>query len=389
VLHLITGLDTGGAELALARVAAGLARRGVGSRVVSMTEAGPVASRLAAARVPVVTLGMRPGWADPRAVARLRAQLASVRPDVIQTWMYHADLLGTIARGPSRQPLLVWSVRASNVDMEHYGVLSGLTRRACAWLSGRPDAVISNSRVGAEFHARIGYRPRRWEIVPNGVDAEVFKPDAASRAALRRELSIAADAQVVGLVARLDPMKGHAIFLEAARSMLRANDRLWILLAGTGVRADAEPFRSWLPALDAGARERVRLLGRRDDIASVHAALDVACSASTFGEGFPNAIAEAMACGVPVVATDVGDAADVVGEHGAIVAPGDAAALAAGCLALVADETRRRECGLGGRRRIVERFDLEQMVDRHDRLYRSLIGPAIGEAAAAPAGGSG
>lgn len=378
IVHLITDLDVGGAELALARLLPALRERGIRSTVVSMTKPGPVASRIRQAGVAVHSLGMRRGVLDPAAVFRLRRLLRVEAPDVLQTWMYHADLLGAVAAWRRLRPALVWNVRASDVDMAHYGWLSAATRRACAWLSRYPDVVVTNSQAGIEFHERLGYRPGRWLMIPNGVDSAEFRPDPAARASLRSELGIPGDAKVVALVGRVDPMKGHDVFLAAASMLLNRCPSVHVLVAGPGVGADAEPFASWSKRLEPAARERVHLLGPRDDMPRIYAALDVACSASRFGEGFPNVIAEAMASGVPVVATAVGDARHVVADGGFVVPVGDPTALAGCCEMLLADEDRRREMGEAARRRIASSFGMQRFVDAYAGLYAEL---AAGRAA--------
>jgi glycosyltransferase involved in cell wall biosynthesis len=330
-----------------------------------------VASRIRQTGVPVHSLGMRRGAPDPRAVFRLRNLLWAEAPDILQTWMYHADLLGAIASWRWSRPALVWNVRASDVDMAHYGWLSAATRRVCAWLSRHPDVVVANSQAGIEFHRRLGYRPGRWLMIPNGVDTGEFRPDPAARASFRSELGIPDEAKVVALVGRVDPMKGHDVFLDASSMLLGRWPSLHVLVVGTGVEAGTEPFASWLKRLGPAAR-RVHLLGSRDDMPRVYAALDVACSASRFGEGFPNVVAEAMSSGVPVVTTAVGDASHVVGDAGLVVPVGSATALATCCDLLLSDEVRRREMGEAARRRIVSLFGLTQAVDTYSALYAEL-----------------
>jgi glycosyltransferase involved in cell wall biosynthesis len=379
VLHLITGLDVGGAELTLARLVSRLRTRGVRGTVVSLTRPGPVAERISAAGVPVRSLGVRRGALAPSAVFRLGRMLRRERPDVVQTWLHHADLLGTLAvwisARASARPALVWNVRASSVSRAHDKWLLAMTRRACAWLSRHPAAIVANSRAGVDAHVRLGYRTSRWVVIPNGVDLEEFRPDPDARAAVRRELGVPEAAVMVGCVARLHPQKGHDVFLAAASTMLARAPALHVVLVGSGVDAASEPFRSWLRRLPDGAASRVRLLGCRTDMPRIHAALDVACSASIFGEGFPNAVAEAMACGVPVVATDVGDTAHLVGNQGLVVPPGDAAVLAARCLDLVSDDERRRRLGAGARRRVEQAFAFDRTPVAYDELYRELLRP--------------
>jgi glycosyltransferase involved in cell wall biosynthesis len=181
-------------------------------------------------------------------------------------------------------------------------------------------------------------------------------------------------------VGRVDPMKGHDVFLAAARKLLDRWPSVHVLVVGPGVGGGSKPFASWLERLEPAARRRVHLLGPRDDMPRVYAALDVACSASRFGEGFPNVVAEAMSSGVPVVATAVGDAPRVVGDGGLIVPAGDAAALAGCCDMLLRDEDRRREMGNAARRRIVSLFGMKQVVDAYVGLYAELAAARVARA---------
>lgn len=373
VAHLITDLDVGGAELMLARLVRGLQRRGVRNLVVSMTAPGAVAARIESAGVRVISLGLRRGAIAPGATVRLRRLLAVERPDIVQTWMYHADLLGILAALPRRRFALVWNLRASNIDMRRYRSLSALVRAACAWLSRIPDVVVANAEAGVDYHARLGYRPRRWVVIPNGVDTEEFAPDPEAGRSFRREQGIPEAALVIGLVARRDPMKGHEVFLEAAASLLEAVPSLYVVLAGEGVTERDEPFRSWMGNVGRERARRVRLLGRRDDVRRIYCALDVAVS-SSFGEGFPNAVAEAMACGVPVVATDVGDTARAVGGNTELlVRPRDTSGIVARCLTLLKDASRRRLLGDAGRRHVRQHFSMDEIVGQYHDFYIDLL----------------
>jgi glycosyltransferase involved in cell wall biosynthesis len=246
---------------------------------------------------------------------RLAKLIADVRPEIVQGWMYHGDLAALVAlvlSGRRRQTHLIWSIRCSDMDFARYRVQLRMVVRACAALSGRPDMVTANSAAGLAVHLRLGYRPRRTEVVYNGIDIDRFRPDAAARMAVRSELGIAADVILLAHVARVDPMKDHESFLAA---MAQLPD-LHALLIGTGTES--------LPVA-----ANILRLGRRSDVARLLAAADIVVSSSAFGEGFSNALAEGMSCGLPAVATDVGDAGAIVGDTGLIVPKRDPQALAA------------------------------------------------------------
>jgi glycosyltransferase involved in cell wall biosynthesis len=241
-------------------------------------------------------------------------------------------------------------------------------RLALSRFSSMPDAVVVNSLAGQRFHQSLGYRPRRWEYIPNGLDTGELRPDEAARRRLRAELGIDEKMVTIGLPARYHPMKDHANFLAAAAELARRRADVLFLLVGTGI----EPSnRKLVDAIGAhGLTQRVRLLGERGDMGSVYPAFDIATLSSAFGEGWPNVIGEAMSCGVPCVATDSGDTAEIVGSTGLIVPSREPAALAAAwdrLIALGLDE--RRALGAEARARIVRDYDLATIIGRYEALY--------------------
>jgi len=378
VLHLITDLNTGGAETSLYRLLGGLERAEFDSQVVSLIPPGPIGEKIAALGIPVRTLGMAPGRPTPAALARLTGWLHADPPDLLQTWLYHADLLGILAARMAGVRRVMWNLRNSEMQLSQYRRLSGLVVHLCACLSGWPQVVISNSRAGQDFHARFGYHPRRWAVIPNGIDTRLFRPNPQAYAWLRSGLGLPPEELLVGQVARYDPMKDQAGFLRAAGELVRSGSPAHFVLIGHEV-TDANPALT-AAAREAGLAGRVHLLGRQDDIGRYEAALDVLVSPSAFGEGFPNAVAEAMACGVACVVTDVGDSAYLVGETGRVVPPSDPSALAAACGALLADANERGALGAAARRRIEANFSLERTVAAYRQLYLGPGGDAQGKA---------
>jgi glycosyltransferase involved in cell wall biosynthesis len=364
VAHLITGLETGGAERALVQLVCRMGRDRHRSVVVSMTGPGNAGPLLAAAGVELHTLDLPRGLPDPRGLVRLARLLRALRPDILQTWLYHADLLGVIGRRFVPRCRLVWNIRCTEA------IGADVVRRLLAWCSGRPEAVIVNSLAGKRFHQQLGYRPRRWEYIPNGYDTSVFRFDPPARSALRREFAIAEDAVAIGLPARYHLMKDHANFFGAAARLAAIWPETVFVLAGPGIsRANKALNRS---IAGHGLGERVRLLGERNDMARFYSALDIATLSSAFGEGCPNVLGEAMSCGVPCVATDCGDASELLGPTGAIVPPRDPAALAAAWNELIAlGHEGRASLGAEARKRIVQLYDLAAIVERYDMLYTS------------------
>jgi glycosyltransferase involved in cell wall biosynthesis len=261
------------------------------------------------------------------------------------------------------------------MDMSHYRRLSSTVLRLCVLLSGWPQAVIVNSKAGQIFHYRLGYHPRRWVHIPNGIDTGQFQPNPSARMLLRNELGLKPDVLLIGLIARFDPMKDHGNFLQAASLLAAKVAGVHFILAGNGVEPSNLSLRNYLDRDELHGR--VHLLGQRDDIASLTAALDIASSSSSFGEGFSNTIAEAMSCGVPCVVTNVGDSAFLVGETGVVVPTMDPQALSDGWQRMIALGVEgRKGLGMAARLRIQQNFQQDEIARQYEHLYESLMNAA-------------
>ena len=360
ILYVTTDLFIGGgAEGMLARLLTSEPRLADEIIVVSLLPGESHAERLRQAGITVHQLDFGSARGIASGLIRLARLIARSKPDIVQGWMYHGDLaalIGLALSGRRRRTRLVWGIRCSEVDLRAYGRQLRMVVRACIALSRLPDVVTANSVAGLASHLRLGYRPRRTEVIANGIEVERFKPDGAARAALRRELGIAADAVVLAHVARVDPMKDHV----SLRTALLQLPDVTALLIGRGTEE--------LPGAP-----NVHRLGRRDDVERLLAAADIVVSSSAFGEGFANVLAEGMACGLPAVATDVGDARAIVADSGLIVPPRDPRALA-DAIRTLADESAvaRSQRGARARAYIVENFAMRGAVGRFAELYRSL-----------------
>jgi glycosyltransferase involved in cell wall biosynthesis len=375
VLHVINSFEFGGAEAMLCNVLLRTDRSKFDPYVVTLIDDLSVAGPVLRARIPLGTVGMRPGIPDPRGVARLARHVRRVRPDVIQCWMDHSNLIGGLAaRLASRAPV-VWGVH-------HSDHVAGVTKRstlftvsACARLSYRmPARIVCCSEHGRRLYARAGFAPWKLTVIPNGFDTERFRPDPNARAAVRAELGLGADTPLVALVARYDPLKDHATFLRAAALLGRTRADMHFLLCGSGVDSRNPALGSEIAIL--GISGRCHLLGPRRDVPRLLGAVDVAAS-SSISEAFPLAVGEAMACGVPCVATDVGDCALMIGPAGRVVPPSNPAALAAAWADVLAmNPSARQALGRAARQRIVERFDLGDVTRRYEGLYEELAAGA-------------
>lgn len=364
VLHVITDLDVGGAESMLAQLVDVRSTPELNHQVVSIMPDGALAPAIAAGGVPVSSIRGNPPRRAPGAILRLASLIRLHRPDVVQGWLYHGDLAATLGllaslrRGRTR---LCWGIRCSEMDLKLYGTGFRAVVKACTALSAVPEVIVANSSIGQAVHQRLGYRARRWVVIPNGVDVARFKPDPAARRDARQALGLDANARVVAHVARVDPMKDHASFLAAMRGL----PEVTALLVGAGTDKLVLP-------------PNVRALGRRADVQALLAACDLVASSSAFGEGFSNVLAEGMACGLPAVATDVGDARLIVGETGRIVPPRAPAALAQAIRDLFAETPEQLAMrGAAARARIADSFSLDRAAVRFAELYHQLVDGAL------------
>lgn len=370
IAFVVTGLRVGGAEMMLWKLLSRLDRSRFEPSLIALS--GEEIAMLPAFQqlgIPCEHLGWKPGRASIRDVTELTRALRASAPDIVQGWMYHANIAATMAAASARLKVpVLWNIRASLMSREHEKRLT----RLLIWLGGKlsfsPAAIINNSTTSAiEHETRMGYRRSKRVIVPNGFDTDRFAPSPEARDSLRASLGLAPDAFLIGLVARYHAMKGHDVFLRAAQVLCREHD-VHFVLAGE----DVEPANAELATAveRSAAAGRVHLLGPRKDVDRITAALDVMVSSSTSGEGFPNVIGEAMSCAVPCVVTDVGDSAAVVADTGVTVPPGDPDAIAAGVARIMAlDSAARAALGVRARQRVLEHYSLDAIVQQYETLY--------------------
>jgi glycosyltransferase involved in cell wall biosynthesis len=369
ILHVIGGLETGGAETMLRKLVTELDPKEFVNAVVSMTDLGPVGKSIEEAGVSVTALGMRRAGFFIPPFRRFVRLAQAFRPHVVQAWMYHAGWFVTAAKAFGLPGRIAWNLRCSDMDDGRYSRRAAWAKKLGALLSGLPDAVIVNSKAGLAYHESIGYAPKRWEYVPNGFDPERFRPELKVREAFRRELGLGESAVLIGMAARADPMKDHATLFTAAEILARSVPDAHFVLCGDGTEKNGELAAS----LKGSLAGRFFFLGRRDDMPRVLAGLDLFTLSSAFGEGFANVIGEAMACGVPCVATDVGDARDIIGLAGLVVKPRDPKALAeAWGEILAADAARKERLGRLARERVGELFSIDAVAARYADIYRGL-----------------
>ena len=371
VAHLITELNVGGAEQMLYKLVTRMNPDRFRSIVLSMTDLGPIGEKIAEKGIPVFPLGMSPGKPSLRGSVKLFRCLKQESVDIVQTWLYHADLLGLMVGRMAEVKRVVWGIRCSNMDLGRYRSLTDLTFRVNAVMSSLVDAIVVNSVEGKEVHSASGYETKRMIVIPNGFDTELFQPNEESRNWLRGELRLNEEAVLIGLVARWDPMKDQKTFLSAASILAETEKSAHFVLVGRGMD---DQNRKLLRYIDQPVlKGRVHLLGLRHDAHRIMAGLDIATSSSAFGEGFSNTVGEAMSCGVPCVVTNVGDSPLVVGDTGVIVPCRDPGALAQGWKEIMLlGKAGRRALGEKARQRILDSFELGKVVGRFEEFYAKL-----------------
>lgn len=373
ILHVIDGIDVGGAELVLAQLIEHLQRDGHHNTVLVLTHGGPIGDRMRTAGAAVVEMGSPRGRLPVSAVGRMAAQVRKADPDLIQGWMYHGNLAALILRVASRvRSPLVWSMHNT---LEPFPEMGALTRGALVanrLFAGAAAGIVYVSEAAARQHERRGFRPDRTRVIPNGTDCQLFGPRPEERAWLRQSLGVPEGVPLVGTFARWATMKGHGNLFAAVSRLKARGVAMHLVLAGSGTTPDNPELAAGL--LAAGLTSGCSCLGVRHDVPRLMAGLDAFVLPSVHGEAFPLVLGEAMATEVPCIATDVGDARLILGSTGEVVPPGDVEALASALGRLLAlPPEQRDQIGRDGRDRVMSRFSLETMGRAYESLYRSVI----------------
>jgi glycosyltransferase involved in cell wall biosynthesis len=371
-VFVITGLSTGGSETMLLKLLERIDRRIFEPHVISLSDKGEIGPRIEALGIRVEALGMKPGAPSPFRFMRLVSRLRQLRPAFVHTWMYHADFLGGLAARFAGIRGIGWRINHSNLDRKLNKRTTLWIVAWCARLSNKvPLRIMSCSEKAARVHVAAGYAAGKMVVVPNGFDLSRYRPDPASRDSVRGELGLAKDVPLVGIVARYNSQKNIEGFVEAATRVAERRSDVHFLLAGNGIDQANAVLDRVIRASEAG--DRLHLLGRREDVPRLMAALDV-LALSSHGEAFPNVVGEGMACGLPCVVTDAGDAAEIVGDTGRVVPVGDMAGLARELLAVLELPLPAREAlGRKARERVREKYDIERVVEKYQAFYLSLM----------------
>lgn len=356
IFLLVPSLEQGGTERQATLLALALHAK---KKPVHVTvfRGGVFARDIEAAGIPLTILGSG-GWISY--FPSLSRLLRSEKPAVLYSFLPHANVVAAIARIVAPQCRLIWGIRSSDMPLAGYGLKTRAAYRLERFLSFLPHRIIVNSKSGAQSCERKGFPLDTIRVIENGFDTDQFRPDAQARERVRTEFGLRLGEIAIGLPARIDPVKGHATFLRAAAELLKAGRPARFFCIGGGSKMLAAELKALSDQL--GITPHVTWTGNRNDMPAMLNALDIASLCSD-AEGFPNAVGEAMACGVPCVATDVGDTAQLISDTGIIVPPRDPLALANAWRKLL-DAGERRRLGQSARERMVRNFSTDRLAER-------------------------
>lgn len=374
VCHIITGLHNGGAEGGLFRLCTAHSSADYRHIVISLSAPGIYVERLEKAGIPVYCLNMPRGRLTLNGLITLYRLLKKIKPDVVQTWMYHADLVGGLVSRLCGIRNIAWGIHHANLDPALNRSATLLVVRICALLSKSvPARIVNCSQLSIALHKSVGYCPDKFVYIPNGYLLDRFVPDKEAGLAVRRTLLLPETVPVLGMVARFDPQKDHNNLIQALGLLKQKGVAFVCLLVGTNMVTENKVLMTAIEK--ENVTSEIKLLNARDDIPAIMNALDIHVLSSA-GEAFPNVLAEAMACGTPCVSTDVGDARFILGKTGWVVPSANASALAdaiADALVAMCDRPAWEQRQQAARRHIVDNFSSEKMVRAYQQVWESML----------------
>ena len=372
ILHIITGLSDGGAEGALYRLCSYNEDKNIKHIVVSLTGKEKFYDLLIKKKIEVHLINMKTGISFVISIFKLYFLIKKIRPSVVQTWMYHADLFGGVLAKLAGVKNIVWGIRQSDHG-EGVKLATRLVTKLCAKLSKFvPSVIVSCADSAAEVHKNFGYDAEKFQVIYNGYDLQKFLPNNKERVSIRNDLHVDDYDVLIGMVGRYHPQKDHNNFLQAVAILKSHNVKFHCLLVGTECIENNSVLMNTICSMDI--KDKVSLLGRQENICGLMNALDIHILSSAYGEGFPNVIAEAMSCGTPCVVTDVGDSSQIVGENGIVVPKCDSKLLADAIIKMIDKLSRDTDGSIGdaARNRILNNFSIENMSNEFIALYESM-----------------
>jgi glycosyltransferase involved in cell wall biosynthesis len=372
ILHIINTLDIGGAQTVLAQLLEDWDDSGDQQMLISLRNRAQLSGRIEALNIPVEHINLLPGKIEPAKFLKLIQSIRACQPDVVQTWLYHADLIGSVAvRLVSRAPI-VWGVHHTMANRHSVKSSTWNVVKLLSLLSNYlPAHIVCCSQSAYQTHLDLGYPSQKMTIVPNGIDTQLFRPDPYAHAQLCDELGLPAQAKLIGMFARFHPQKDHDTLISAAAIIINRNPDVHFVLAGEGVDKSNKQLHDKISC--AGIQNNVHLLGSRQDMPRLNAGMHIVTLSSSYGEALPMTLCEAMSCAVPCVATDIGDTAALLGNTGSIVNPQNPQALAdAWQNILELSDMEYNHLSNLARQRVLEFYNLTNMLSKYKNIYHEL-----------------
>lgn len=374
VLHVITSLDQGGAENALYRLIC--YDKNNKHTVISLTGLGVYGNKISMEGAVVYDAGMKKGQFKIKSFIKLVRLIKSSKPDVVQTWMYHADLLGGLAAKFASCKSIVWGLHNFNISKTALGASTSIIVRICAFFSNLvPTKIISCSSSAVSVHLQIGYNKKKFEVIPLGYDLSVFKENTNDFERIRGNWGIKPNGVVLGCVARWDKQKDHRNFFKAISILRRKGYHFSAVFIGSEMKKENEELAKLLKSLNLDKDKELYFLGPSSNVPQVLNGMTIHVL-SSIGEAFPNVVAESMSCGVPCVVTNVGDSSFIVNNFGWVVKPSDSEELASAIESAILEKNnnpdawqqRKNNC----RKHIEQNFSVEKMVFNYNAVWNSL-----------------
>jgi len=373
VLHIINTLAMGGAQSVLAQLLESWADSGDQQMVISLRNREQLSGRIEAMNIPVEHINLQPEKFHLSRFIRLVGIIKTYKPDIVQTWLYHADLIGGVAAQLACRAPIVWGVHHTTTDRSSVKPTTWAVVHILSRLSKfLPSHIVCCSHSARQTHLDFGYPGHKMTMIANGVNTDHFRPDPSARNLIRDELGLSIHTKLIGMFARYHPQKDHDTLISAAGILLRRNPDIHFILAGDNIDSSNRELQDKIFREDI--QDNIHFLGVRQDMPNLNAGMDVVTLSSSFGEALPMSLCEAMASGTPCVATNVGDTAALIGDAGLVVEPKNPQALADAWQKILELQTVEYDVlACQARQRILGFYNLADMVNQYKSIYQGLI----------------
>lgn len=366
ILHIINTLEHGGAQSVLLQLLEGWDDGKDSQMVVTLKGRNQLSARLEALNVPVINIPFQN-------FIRLIKTIRKYRPDVIQTWLYHSSLAGSVIQLFNRHIPVVWGIHHTLFGLNILKPFTAFIVRILSLLSNvSPNRIVYCSESACQTHLALGYSREKAIVIPNGVNTKRFRPDPLAIGLIKRELGLEEPISLIGMFARFHPQKDFYTLIHAAKLLIQHDSRVHFVLAGDKIDSSNPELTRLIK--NENLQAHFHLLGSRNDMPGLINAMKIVTLTSSDGEAMPQILAEAMACGIPCVATDVGDVEKLIADTGVVIEPRNAMGLAdAWAKILTLPDIEYNQLRLKARQRIQEFYGSQTMVERYRKLYRSVI----------------